>query len=229
MFKPHNKILLRLLWSLIILLSGYYLFRAIRFRFLEEGIGETFWNKQFWFVFHLSTAISPLALGPFQFWNMFRKRYMWWHRMLGKIYIIGSLLGGFSALYLGFAQPYQGSIVPVILLALVWLFCTTAAWVTIVRKNVQAHRLFMIRSYVLALTFVSLRILSDMVEHWNILFFIDHPDVKDTTYEWLSWVLPILLTELCISWVPSMRMPRYTKSGAAIKRESSSVINSNTL
>ena len=89
--------------------------------------------------------------------------------MLGKIYIIGSLLGGFTALYLGFTQPYQGSIVPVILLALVWLFCTTAAWVTIVRKNVQAHRLFMIRSYVLALTFVSLRILSDMVEHWTIL------------------------------------------------------------
>ena len=117
----------------------------------------------------------------------------------------------------------------VILLALLWLFCTSAAWITILRKNVQAHRLFMIRSYVLALTFISLRILSDMVEHWNILFFIDHPDVKDTTYEWLSWVLPLLVTELYISWIPSMRMPRKTKGRAEIKQEPLNVINSDAL
>jgi len=206
MTKQVNQILLRVFWLLIVVLSGYYLFRAIRFRFFEEGIGDTFWNKQFWFVFHLATAISPLLLGPIQFWVWFRKRYVRWHRALGKVYIYGSLLGGLSALYLGFTQPYQGSIIPVIILALLWLFCTSAAWVTILRKNVEAHRLFMIRSYVLALTFISLRILSDLVEHLNMLFFIDHPDVKDTTYEWMSWVLPLLVTELLISWIPAMRV-----------------------
>lgn len=212
MRAQQSKISLRLFWSLVILLSGYYLFRAIRFRFLEEGIGDTFWNKQFWFVFHLLTAIAPLALGPIQFWSWFRKRHMRWHRLLGKIYIIGSLLGGCTALYLGFTQPYQGSIVPVILLALLWLFCTTAAWITILRKNVTAHRLFMIRSYVLALTFISLRILSDMVEQGYILSFIKHPDVRDATYEWLSWVLPLVVTEMCISWIPAMRATKQTKS-----------------
>jgi uncharacterized membrane protein len=229
MLRQQSKFPLRLFWSLIILLSGYYLFRAIRFRFIEEGIGDTFWNKQFWFIFHLLTAILPLALGPFQFWSWFRKRYIRWHRLLGKIYIIGSLLGGLTALYLGFTQPYQGSIVPVVLLALLWLFCTTAAWITIRRKNVQAHRLFMIRSYVLALTFISLRILSDMVEHWNILFFIDDPDVRDTTYEWLSWVLPLMVTEICISWIPSMRMSRQMKTKAAMKQEPSNPTNRDTV
>jgi uncharacterized membrane protein len=159
-------------------------------------------------VFHLAAAIAPLALGPFQFWAWFHKRHIKWHRLLGKIYIVGSILGGLTALYLGFTQPYQGSIVPVIFLGLLWLFCTTAAWITIKRKNTQAHRLFMIRSYVLALTFVSLRVLFDIIEHWNILFFIDHPDVRDTTHEWLSWVLPLMITELCISWIPLLRIKR---------------------
>ena len=87
----------------------------------------------------------------------------------------------------------------------------------------------MIRSYVLALTFISLRILSDMVEHWNILFFIDHPDVKDTTYEWVSWVLPLVVTEICISWIPSMKMQRPIKGRVVVKQEPSSLINSDAL
>jgi len=204
---------LRVFWMLVILLSGYYLSRAVRYRFFEEGIGPSFWNKQFWFVFHLFTAIAPLVLGPLQFWNWFRKRHMTWHRRLGKVYIFGSLLGGLTALYLGFTQPYQGSIVPVIILALLWLFCTTAAWVTILRKNVTAHKQFMIRSYVLALTFIFLRLLFDLIERWNLLFFIDHPDVRDTTHEWSSWVLPFLVTELCISWLPAMRSSKKRVQG----------------
>jgi len=192
-------------WISIVVLSAYYLYRAIVFRFYKEGIGETFWNKQFFFIFHLLTAILPLMLGPLQFWNWFRNRHAYWHRLLGKIYIAGSLLGGISALILGVLQPYEGSIVPVVMLALLWLFMTIAAWVTIRKRNIKAHRLFMIRSYALALTFVWLRILSDLVYKQNLLFFIKSDDIKDTTYEWVSWVLPILVVELFISWLPLMK------------------------
>lgn len=73
------------------------------------------------------------------------------------------------------------------------------------KKKVQAHRLFMIRSYVLALTFVSLRILSEAIEHLNILFFIENQEVKDTTNERMSRVLPLLATELWIGWIPLLK------------------------
>jgi uncharacterized membrane protein len=199
------KFIYRAFWVLLIGLSIYYLYRGIRFRFFEEGIGDTLWNKQFWFVFHLASAVAPLALGPFQFWPWFRKNFSAWHRRLGRAYLIGSLLGGFSALYLGLTQPYQGSIVPVVLLAILWLFMTSAAWITIRKRNIPAHRLFVIRGYVLALTFVSLRLLGDLVDQFNILFFIDNPEVKDTTYEWLSWVLPLVITEFMISWIPLLK------------------------
>lgn len=201
----NKKLLIKIFWTIIILLSSYYLYRAINYRFVRQGIGPTFWNKQFWFVSHLATAIIPLITGPFQFWAWFRKHYIKWHRLIGKIYIIGSLLGGLSAIYLGITQPYPGSVVPTLILASLWLFMTSAAWITIKRRNIQAHRLFMIRSYTLTLAFLFLRILSDLVYKHNFLSFIKNEDVKDATYEWMSWVLPVLIVEFFISWLPSIK------------------------
>jgi|SRR6478672_153243 len=207
-----NKSVIRIFWTIIVLFCAYYLYRAINYRFIREGIGPTFWNKQFWFVSHLLTAVVPLITGPFQFWPWFRKRHMKWHRRLGNIYIIGCLLGGLSALYLSITQPYPGSIVPSLILAILWLFMTSAAWITIKKRNVPAHRLFMIRSYTLALSFVFLRILSDLVYKHNFMSFIDNQDVRDATYEWMSWVLPLLIVEFFISWWPSMKKTKVSPS-----------------
>lgn len=203
-----RKIYTKAFWSIIILLSAYYLYRAIDFRFYREGLGPTFWNKQFLYIFHIATALAPLILGPIQFWNGFRIRYMNLHRTLGKVYIIGSLLGGVSAFVLGITQPYEGSIIPVMLLSILWIFMTIAAWITIRRKNIKAHRHFMIRSYTLGLTFIALRILDDLVYKQNLLFFITNDEVKDTTYEWMSWVLPLLVVEFFISWIPAIRQKK---------------------
>ncbi|MGZ5551748.1 MAG: DUF2306 domain-containing protein [Nitrososphaeraceae archaeon] len=185
------------------------MYRAILFRFYKEGIGPTFWNKQFFYIFHLLSAVAPLILGPIQFWNWFRNRYIKWHRILGKVYIIGSLLGGASAFVLAVTISYQGSVIPLVLLSSLWLFMTVAAWITIRNKNIKAHRLFMIRSYTLALSFISLRVFGDLVYKQNLFFFIENEEIKDTTYEWLSWVLPLLLVELLISWIPAMKKKYY--------------------
>jgi len=202
--KDKKRLLKSIFWTIIILLSSYYLYSAINYRFFKQGIGPTFWDKQFWFVSHLATAVIPLITGPFQFWAWFRINYIKLHRLIGKAYIIGCLLGGLSAIYLGITQPYPGSVVPTLILASLWLFMTSAAWITIKRKNIQAHRLFMIRSYTLTLAFVFLRILSDLVYNYNFLSFIKNEDVKDATYEWMSWVLPVIIVELFISWMPSI-------------------------
>lgn len=207
-----NNIFIRIFWTILIILSAYYLYRAINYRFIREGIGPTLWNKQFWFVSHFITAVIPLALGPFQFWIWFRNRNIGLHRLLGKLYILGCLLGGSTALYLGVTQPYDGSIVPTLLLATLWLFMTSAAWLTIKQKNIQAHRLFMIRSYTLTLAFVFLRILSDLVYEHNFLDFIDNQEVRDATYEWMSWVIPILVVEFYISWFPSIKKNKLSRA-----------------
>jgi uncharacterized membrane protein len=197
-------------WIIVIALSTYYFYRGIRFRFFEEGIGESFWTKQFWYIFHISFSIAPLILGPIQFWKWFRQEHTTWHRFLGKIYIIGSLFGGLMALYLGITIDYEGSIAPLILLSLLWMFMTSAAWITILKKNVIAHRLFMIRSYTLALVFVFLRIIDDFPAD-KLFFYIQSLAIKDATQEWLSWVLPLLVVEFILSWWPLLNGSRIAR------------------
>lgn len=201
----------RIFWLILLLFIAYYLYRAFYFRFTKEGLGPTFWNKQFWYVFHIATAVPIILIGPLQFWDWFRKRYMKWHRLLGKIYVIGALLGGISAFYLAITIQFPESVIPLMLLSSLWMLMTVFAWIAIKRKNVQAHRLFMIRSYTLALSFIFVRILSDLVEKHNFLTFISNSEVKAATYEWGSWVVPLLVVEFFISWLPSMQLMKVKK------------------
>jgi hypothetical protein len=81
---------------------------------------------------------------------------------------------------------------------------TICAWITIRRKNIIAHRLFMIRSYGLGLVFVFLRLIGDLPQD-KLFYFIDSPEIRDSTLEWVSWVIPLLTIELIFSWIPSMK------------------------
>ena len=128
---------------------------------------------------------------------------------MGKIYIVGSLLGGLTAFYLGLTIDFEGSVVPLSLLSTTWLFMTVSAWVSIRRGNVVAHRLFVIRSYGLALVFVFLRLIGDIPQD-KLFFFIDSEITRDVTLEWVSWIVPLLTIELIFSWIPSMKRKQPT-------------------
>jgi uncharacterized membrane protein len=183
------------------MLSAYYLYRGVKFRFFTEGNLET---KAIWYYLHLATAIAPLVLGPFQFWTWLRIKHTTLHRTMGKIYIVGSLLGGLTALYLGLTIDLEGSVVPLFLLSTTWIFMTVCAWISIKRKNIAAHRLFMIRSYGLGLVFVFLRLIGDIPQD-KLFYFIESPEMRDSTLEWVSWVIPLLTIELIFSWLPSIK------------------------
>ena len=195
----------RAFWFVIALLSAYYLYRGIKFRFFTDGNLET---KAIWYYAHLATAIAPLLIGPFQFWTWLRLNHVTVHRRMGKIYIIGSILGGLTAFYLGLTIDLEGSVVPLLLLSTTWLFMTISAWVTIRKGNVTAHRLFVIRSYGLAMVFVFLRLVGDIPQD-KLFFFIDSAEIRDTTLEWVSWILPLLTIELIFAWIPSMKKSRH--------------------
>ncbi len=195
-----RKLLIKIFWFTIALLSAYYLYRGIKFRFFTAGNLE---SKAIWYYAHLATALAPLLLGPFQFWTWLRTNHVTLHRTMGKVYIIGALLGGLTAFYLGLTIDLEGSIVPLLLLSTTWLFMTICAWISIKRKNIIAHRLFMIRSYGLGLVFVFLRLIGDIPQD-KLFYFIGSQEIRDSTLEWVSWVIPLLIIELIFSWIPSI-------------------------
>jgi uncharacterized membrane protein len=166
----------------------------------KVGLGPTLWNKQFWFVGHIIPAVVALFLGPLQFWTWFRANKPKWHRAVGKTYIICALIAGVCACYLAFSLE-AGSIIPVLLQSILWVYMSFAAWMTIRKKNIKAHRIFTIRSYVLAMTFVFVRLLAH--PSMNFLFaWMKSQSDKNITLQWLSWTVPLLLVELTFSWIP---------------------------
>lgn len=189
-------------WALLLALAFYYLYRALSYRFLTPGqLGPTLFDKQFWFFSHLLLALPVLVGAPLQFSQRLRKARPDIHRALGKVYVVCATGAGLTAIYLGATISLEGSRLPIVLLGCLWIFFTLAAWRCAVRRDFDAHRRFMIRSYGLALVLVWLRLMGD-VPGDLMFFYIADQAVRDTTLEWMSWVVPLLVIEMALSWLP---------------------------
>lgn len=193
----------RLARLLLVLLASYYLYRAVRFRFLTpDQLGPDLLHKQLWYVGHLLAALAVFVGGPLQFSPTLRARRPALHRLIGRFYIGGATLASLTAIYLGATIEYEGSRLPIVLLGVLWLFFTLAAWRCALGGNMAAHRLFMIRSYGLALVLVWLRLMFDL-QDW-LFFYVQDEAMRDATREWASWVVPLLVLELWLSWLPAL-------------------------
>ena len=194
----------RVTWFALAGLSLYYLYIAINSRFIRPGrLGPDLWNKQFWYVTHFVGALPVLLAGSIQFIPSLRTSRPRLHRIAGRVYVIGATIASLTAIYLGAVIEYEGSRLPIVLLASLWLFFTLSAWRCAVKRNLVAHRLFMIRSFGLALVLVWLRLMYD-VQDW-LFFYVKNEALRDTTREWASWVVPLLLLELMLSWLPLLK------------------------
>jgi uncharacterized membrane protein len=205
----------------LVVLSAYYLYRAVNYRFLTPNrLGPDLFNKQLWYFGHLVVALPLLIGAPLQFIPSLRTGRPALHRFIGRVYVGGATLAALTAIYLGgIVGEYEGSRLPIVLLASLWLFFTLSAWRCAVHRNFAAHRLFMIRSYGLTLVLVWLRLMYDM-QGW-LFFYVKDEAVRDTTREWASWVVPLLAMELWLSWLPLLRSvtPRPERANPALNTD----------
>jgi uncharacterized membrane protein YozB (DUF420 family) len=134
------------------------------------------------------------------------------HRTLGKIYIIGSIVSVLCLIRIfpkiGWAAPVLSQIVVTTL----WLLSTLAAWWTIKRKNVKAHRQFMARSYLFAFYFVAVR----MIDYLGVGFFgfSKEDNVYLANSDWFTWVVPFIILEMYQSWWPVAKINYAAKDKA---------------
>lgn len=199
-------------WAMLIGLSAYYLYRGVLFRFTTpDQMGPTFFHKKLWYFTHVAFALPALIGGPLQFSARLRRSYPVAHRTLGKAYVAGVVVASLTAIYLGAVGEYDGSKLPIVILASLWLFFTLGAWRCAVARRFDAHRQFMIRSYGLALTLIWLRVMGDVPPDM-FFFYIQDQAVRDTTLDWMSWVIPVLVMEFTLSWLPLLksRKPKRT-------------------
>nr|WP_269143603.1 DUF2306 domain-containing protein [Massilia phyllostachyos] len=112
-----------------------------------------------WLFIHAAGAASALLIGAFQFSTRLRARRLAAHRWLGRAYVAGCMVGGVAGLVLAIgASTGSVSTAGFGLLALAWIGTTGLAWRRVLQGRLAEHRSWMVRSFALTLSAVTLRL-----------------------------------------------------------------------
>ena len=195
-FRPQPRLprmVLAVAW--IALLSAVVLFlwdAGRKYGSLDAIAYQLFENRRGWLWAHLAGGAVTLLIGPFQFVDRFRRAYPRIHRWGGRTYLIALLIGSFGAAGLIATTP-AGYAIQVAFAAteLAWLITALKAYLAIRNRQIEAHRRWMIRNYIVTFVFVTFRATSKVP---GIMTLAD-PAVMISTLLWLSWVVPILACE----------------------------------
>ncbi len=107
-------------------------------------------------VVHIVSAVSYAVLGAFQFSARFRRRRPGWHRATGRVLVVLGLAVALSALWMTLLNPRQPGTGELAYLSRLAFGSGMAASLVlgltaIRRRDVAAHRAWMVRAYALAL------------------------------------------------------------------------------
>jgi len=155
-----------------------------------------FTNYKLAFFGHVYSCIVIISLGLSQFSNTIRRQFAYIHKLSGKAYIALVL---FIASPSGLIMAYyaNGGLIPQIsfsILSILWFVFTLKAYQFIIKGDYQKHRNFMIRSYALTLSAVSLRLFK-----YGIVTIFELPPMD--TYRIVSvlgWTINLGVAELII-------------------------------
>jgi uncharacterized membrane protein len=148
------------------------------------------------FFTHVYTSWFVILFGFFQFWKTLRKRYKKLHQYFGYIYISLILcLAGPSGLVMS-VHANGGWIAKTsfVLLSVLWIYFTFKAYTAIREKNFALHEKYMLRSYALTLSAVSLRLFKLIIAN---SLHIPPMDMYQIV-AWSSWTFNLILVELFI-------------------------------
>ena len=132
------------------------------------------------FFVHVFSALLVLVAGYTQFSARLRRLNPSLHRRVGWLYVVVTiLLAGPSGLVLGiYANGGVTSQIAFCTLAILWMLFTIKATIEVSRRRIAAHRRWMIRSFALALSAITLRA-------WKVLLvYLFHPRPMDVYQTW---------------------------------------------
>ena len=148
------------------------------------------------FFVHVFTSLFVLLAGYTQFSQFIYTQKPKFHRSMGWLYVtVTVLLAGPSGLIIGvYANGGLSSQIAFCLLAILWIYFTIKAVVSIRKRQLIQHKEWMIRSFSLALSAITLRA-------WKYLIVaIFHTRPMDTymIVAWLGWVVNLVIIEIII-------------------------------
>ena len=169
-------------------------------RIKQQYIDIDHWRIAFFI--HVYASIWVLLAGFTQFSGWVQRSNPKLHRAMGYIYVADVLLiTGPAGLLMGFyANGGLLSRIAFVLLAVLWIYFTAMAMVKAKQKDFEAHRHYMIRSYALTLSALTLRAWKYVITnayHIDPNWVFPPMDVYRVV-AWLGWVVNLGVAELVI-------------------------------
>ena len=186
-------------WGIVWILAFYFIYtNAIRyFNVNSEVYTPEFKPFTPFIMLHIAGGMVALVIGPLQFFGSIRRKYTSFHRLIGKIYLSAVIVSAIFAIYLAvfdniitkkdlmFSSGTLG-------MALAWLISAGMAYWAIKNRNINQHKEWMVRSYVLTSNFIIFRLI--FYGLLNIESFPFKDELGGFT-AWASWSVPLLITE----------------------------------
>ena len=145
-------------------------------------------------ILHVIGGVTALLVAPLQFVKALRRRAPWLHRRLGRLYLAACAIGAPAGLMLALgttAGPVAatGFAIP----ALLWAGFTWLGWRAAVERRFADHRAWMLRSYAITATAITLRLMLPAAGLLGLPFYPAYRVIA-----WLSWTTNLALFELYI-------------------------------
>jgi uncharacterized membrane protein len=154
---------------------------------------------------HALGGACALLLGPMQFSDRLRQRFIKLHRVVGRFYVAGALIAAPLGFYIQFFEERMGMTRSFSIAALadatLWMLTTSIAFAFILKGKVQQHRQWMTRSFAVALVFLEVRVVSGITGWENL-----GPHAIETIV-WTCLVFSVFLGDLALQ-VQELRRAR---------------------
>jgi hypothetical protein len=150
--------------------------------------------------FHVSGGTLMLFVGLANLYIGTTRKYFKYHRVIGRVYLIGGALGAVAAMAISSSLAHKAvgtgrltaTSISLLTLASAWLLAAGMAYRAARNKRYDSHQDWMIRSYILVWSFVFCRLAGRV------------PGVEDMggggAFIWLSWVGPLVVGEVALQW-----------------------------
>jgi uncharacterized membrane protein len=170
-------------------------------RFLINAADPAWMHYQtfkWWLLPHGLAAACALLLGPMQFSDRLRRRYTRLHRVVGRFYVAGAVIGAPLGAFIQYRfdeklGDSRGFSIATVVDASIWMLTTLIALAFALKRKIPQHRQWMTRSYAVAIVFLEVRVVGGL-GGW---------DASNTAMETIVWTciaLSLLFADIVIQW-----------------------------
>ena len=196
--------MLGLLAILVGLYPGIYFIVDRKFGLLSSKtnvlLENIFWNIGFYT--HILLGGLALFIGWIQFSSTIRNKYLYLHRLTGKVYVAAVFLSSLAGIGIGiFATGGPAAALGFVCLGVTWFTTTLMAYIYIRNMQVEQHQRMMIYSYAACFAAVTLRIWLPLLSALLGDFIIAYRIVA-----WLCWIPNLFVANLLSRQVAPARI-----------------------